>query len=504
MTDAASTSTPTPQRPPNPYLKASFISKLFWNWPAELLYLGMKRPLVESDLPEITPCDSSRFNREYFERIWNQELERHPEKPSLHRAILRDFIRSLWYVQPLFLMASVAKVVQALALGNLVESFDLNNGEGYLWAGVLVACAIVVLFEHHHVFFYTWRKGMQLRIASVASIYDKSLRLSSTATNAFTSSGTIMNLASNDVERFLMASLFIFYLFWAPAQSLAILGVGWYLLGPAFGAGFALLIVVVVPLQFILSQKFAKYRSQIAAITDRRVTLVSQAVYGARVMKLNAWEWQFQERIQAIRKEEISQIRNANSLKVWNETLFFSSNIVIAIVIFLVHIFLGNTLTPRTVFATLSLLQTLQLEMTKHLSLGVMGVSECYVSITRIQKFLEYPELDETGRLSQSLPGKGDTSSSNKINNEVVLDLTNVTCHWNKTDKKAMKQEQVNEKANTIEGVKRKHSSLTAAFNDATIKLRQSELTCIIGTVGSGKSAFLQALAGELPTSAGY
>jgi len=102
---------------------------------------------------------------------------------------------------------------------------------------------------------------------------------------------------------------------------------------------------------------------------------VSQAVYVARVMKLNAWEWQSQERIQAICKEEISAIQNANSLKVWNETLFFSSNIVITIVIFLVHISLENTLTPRTVFATLSLLQTLQIEMTKHVSLGVMGVS---------------------------------------------------------------------------------------------------------------------------------
>lgn len=57
-----------------------------------------------------------------------------------------------------------------------------------------------------------------------------------------------------------MAAVFIFYLFWAPAQSLAILGVGIALLGPAFAAGFALLVVVFVPLQFVLSKRFARYR----------------------------------------------------------------------------------------------------------------------------------------------------------------------------------------------------------------------------------------------------
>ena len=295
------------------------------------------------------------------------------ENPSLHRAILRDFFSSTWFVQPLILAATAAKVVQAVALGLLIESFeDEDAGQGYLWAGMLVLCGLVILFEHHHVFFFTWHKGMQLRIASVASIYDKSLRLSSTNQDFANSSGRIINLATNDVERFLMASLFINYLFWAPLQSLAILAVGINLLGPAFAAGFALLVVVFVPMQFYLSKKFAQYRSKIASITDKRVTLVSQAVAGARVMKMNAWEWQFLDRIQAVRKQEVAQILRANRLKAWNEALFFSANVVISVVIFLVHVWTGGTLTPRNVFTVMTLVNVVQLEMTKHVSLGVM------------------------------------------------------------------------------------------------------------------------------------
>jgi hypothetical protein len=63
-------------------------------------------------------------------------------------------------------------------------------------------------------------------------------------------------------------------------------------LGPAFAAGCGLLVVVLVPLQFYLGGKFAFYRSKIAKITDKRVTFVSQAVRGARVMKMSGYECQ--------------------------------------------------------------------------------------------------------------------------------------------------------------------------------------------------------------------
>lgn len=105
-------------------------------------------------------------------------------------------------------------------------------------------------------------------------------------------------------------------------------------------------------------------------------------------MKMSGWEWQFQERIQKIRREETTQIAKANRLKAWNEALFFAANIVIAIVVFLVHVLTGGTLTPGTVFATMSLINVVQIEMTKHVSLAVMGVSECGYRI-----FSSFPRL---------------------------------------------------------------------------------------------------------------
>eukprot|EP00934_Nitzschia_sp_Nitz4_P006161 Nitzschia sp. Nitz4//scaffold366_size23882//2073//6107//NITZ4_008438-RA/size23882-processed-gene-0.30-mRNA-1//-1//CDS//3329549299//6151//frame0 len=495
-------------RTPNMLENASAFSKLFFQWPFPLLKLGLERPLEEADLPEIMKVDSSRFCRDDFMRIWEAEMERNPVRPSLHWALVKNYLTSLWYIQPLLGLAAAAKIVQAVALGYLIQSFETGEArEGYKWASLLVLSGVVILFEHHHVFLITWRKGMQLRASCVAAIYAKSLRLSSTHHETNSSTGKIMNLASNDVERFLQAALFVNHLFWAPLQAIAILVVGCFILGPAFAAGFGLLVAVFVPFQFRLSRKFAFFRSQVAAITDQRVNFVSQAINGARVMKMSGYEWRFLDRIRDIRTKEVAQIAKANRLKASNETLFFSSNVIISLTIFLTHVFTGGTLRPRDVFTVFTLINILQLEVTKHVSMGVMAISEVSVSIRRIQAYLEFPELPRI-----ELPGHGEKvdgpteTESDSETNHVPLSLSNVNCFWNDV-RRITHPEKEEEKEGKAEdnGTDDESSTaaLTLALSNVSVDFPRGQLTCIIGPVGSGKSALVQALVGELPVHSG-
>ena len=147
-----------PKHPDNMLATASWWSRFVFLWPFPLLKLGMERPLVETDIPNILDVDSSRYNREYLATLWKREQERclalqknkktKFEKPSLHRAILVDFFRSIWYIQPIMALAAAAKIIQAVFLGNLIESFESGTEFGYIYAGVIVACGLVVLFEH--------------------------------------------------------------------------------------------------------------------------------------------------------------------------------------------------------------------------------------------------------------------------------------------------------------------------------------------------------------------
>jgi len=469
-------------RDKNPLESASLLSRLFFLWPYGLLKLGMQRPLEDADLPRVMEVDSSTYNRDYIMRIWEEEKKR--SRPSLQRALLWDFFRSCWYIQPLMGIAAAARVTQAVALGFLIEYFEGANKDGYFWASVVVVCALVLLFEHHTVFFASWRKGMQYRLACVAAIYEKSLHLSSTNQETTASYGKIMNLASNDVDRFMMTTLFVSHLFWSPVLSLVCLVVGCVFLGPAFAAGFGLLVVVLVPVQFYLSGRFAHYRSTIAAITDKRVTFVSQAVRGARVMKMSGYEWKFLDRIHDFRDKETTQIAKANRLKSWNESIFFCTNVVVSMAIFFVHaVVMDDQLEPGDVFMVFTLINILQLELIKHVSLAVMGGSECYVSLNRIQSFLASNEL---------APQHGPTDGVSARTSDIVITMKNVTCSWSDDTEIYGSTGKSGETAGTL------------ALDDVSLDLKVGELTAIVGTVGSGKSALLQAIIAELPISKGH
>jgi ATP-binding cassette subfamily C (CFTR/MRP) protein 4 len=464
------------QRSQNPLATASFLSKMCFMWPYDLIKEGAMKPIEESDLHDIMQEEKSSHNRECFEKLWQDEIQlakKRKRKPSLHWALAKYFFKSTWIIQPLMCASSIARIVMSVALGYLIQSFNDKSYDGYLWAAIIVLCDAIRLLEHHQVFFMTWRKGMQIRIGAVSSIFAKSLRLKSVGIT--TSSGQIMNLISNDVERFLLTTLFVSYIIWAPLQAIAILIIGTKMIGPAFTIGIGLFMFVFVPLQSFLAKRFASLRSKVAYITDERMTLVGQAITGVRVMKMFGWEHEFESRINRVRQREIKQIHKANRLKALNEALFFAVNVFVSVTIFVIHVYgFDGSLTTRNVFVVITLMSVLQLELAKHLSLGVMAVSECFVSVTRIQKYLETSELSNS--MSLSLKPSDDDET------DIAVRMKEVTCYW---DSNFNNNQDLND-------------SKPPALKNVSLDFKRSCLTCIVGSVGSGKSALILALAGEL------
>ncbi|KAL7574299.1 hypothetical protein ACA910_012543 [Epithemia clementina (nom. ined.)] len=569
---------------PHPYETASWISRWCFTWPEPLLKLGMERPLSQDDLPPVLLQDSSAYNLQYLQSIYDttassSSSSSHPR--SLRRALLRDFFTTAALtMQPLMLASLVARITQAVCLGFLINVFvdnkddnnknDNNQNEGYLWAMGIVLCGLVILFEFHMYAFLGWRKGMQYRIACIATILDKILRLSSTnhhhhhpntnttatatttqATTTTTSSGItttsnnngrILNLASNDVERFLYACIFNGWVLWAPIQALTIALVGsLWLLGPAFGVGVGVLIAVFVPLQMYLSRQFSYYRSTVARRTDARVHSVSQAVRGARVMKLCGYETPFEQRIRTLRSQEVQPLQAAFRFKAANEVLYFVTNVVVSLIIFLVHVlWFDGTLTPGDIFTVFSLVNVMQLEMVKYGSMGLMSLSECMVSIGRIQEFLEFPEYDDGGcedddkkhdgkekQGGQEIKESDAARDESEEISDCVISMKNVCCRWDKVKHVAPLDQSRRptsyfSSSSTMRGSgvgnvrqQSKFSSRTksggnpmvlssgSALEDVTVDFDAGALTCVIGPVGSGKSALLLALTKELAVTSG-
>ncbi|CAM9767000.1 unnamed protein product, partial [Ectocarpus sp. 12 AP-2014] len=144
----------------------------------------------------------------------------------------------------------------------------------------------------------------------------------------------------------------------------------------------------MVPAQGAFSRRFSQVRQRVTVLTDERVKLTNQAVAGARLMKINAWEPALEKEIRRVRAEEIRVLLKATLLRAVNEAMFFIQPSVMSCLVFATYHSLGNMLAPRQVFTTLALLSITQFTVGKFLSLAVQTSSESWVSIKRIETIL--------------------------------------------------------------------------------------------------------------------
>lgn len=234
-----------------------------------------------------------------------------------------------------------------------------------------------------------------------------------------------------------------------------------------------------------------------ALSTDQRVTLISQAVSGIRIIKMSGWENDFVARILKLRNIEVSKVQHSAALKAWNEVVFFVCNSLTSLIIFCIHVGTGGVLTPFNVFTTISLVNVVQLTLTKYTAQAVMFLSEVHVSITRIQLFLESPEHQKQSvHLS--------TSESVESSGKTVISLKKLTCYWDLSSTgKNIPLKNGQSISAPIDCEETYNASAPKALDDVNLELHAGELCCIIGPVGSGKSALLLAITGELSIAQG-
>lgn len=478
--------------PTNTYETSSLRSKFNFSWIYPLLQIGTETCIQESHLPNLSRIDSSEYNRGIMERLWVQEVS--SERRNLARALFTWYLKETWRAQILMFINMASRLGQAVMLGRLMEVFGkfssmsddakedpMDSKWGYIYASLIILCGMIAFPTKQHQFFETYRVGMRIRVGLVAAIFAKSLRLPSISTGRTGSkitSGHVTNLASNDVERFLQTSVTLTFLLHGPWIAIAILIIGIHSVGPIFSVGYGFLLLLL-PIQIYLSKRFVQLRSQVASTTDARVSLISQAITGARVMKMNGWEEEFYQRICKLRANETDTLLLASRLKAMNEAIYYFSAPVISVCMFIIHVVAGATLSPKIVYTTLTLMSIVQFIVTKHIPSAIMGLSECLVSCRRIQAFLE---LEEHGNNPIMMMTEG-----NEQNEESdIIQLDDVTSHWDFVR---------NSKTSTTE--------MYEAISNVQLRLKLGTLYCVIGKVGSGKSALLQTLAGELPVSSG-
>ena len=189
------------------------------------------------------------------------------------------------------------------------------------------------------------RIGVHLRTAFIATIYRKCLSLSLSHTS---STGYILNLISNDVQRFEDAAPFAHYIWVGPVHLFLVMYFVYNNLG---AAGFASIGVLMafIPMQAWFASIFRGLRVLTSKWRDERIKSGSDMLAGVMVVKLYAWEKPFIQKIGGLRDVELKYIRKASVLRATNEALYFASNALVNIAGFMVYHFTGGVFTPAKV-----------------------------------------------------------------------------------------------------------------------------------------------------------
>uniref|UniRef100_A0A3P8RAP9 Cystic fibrosis transmembrane conductance regulator n=1 Tax=Astatotilapia calliptera TaxID=8154 RepID=A0A3P8RAP9_ASTCA len=377
----------------NPAATANFLSKIFFWWLNPLFRAGYKRRLEEDDMYQVLAEDRSEKLGQDLQRIWDHEVQRATKelrKPRLTGVIVKCYWKAYAVLGIFTLIEEIIKVVQPILLGKIIEyfeSYDPNNTRAFHetlgYAAGLSLCTIGLALMHHLYFYYVQRIGMKIRVAMCHMIYKKALHLSSSAMGK-TTTGQIVNLLSNDVNKFDEVTIFLHFLWVGPLQAAAVVGLLWNEIGPSCLGGIGVLLILM-PVQSMFGRLFSKFRSKTATLTDSRIRTMNEVVSGMRIIKMYAWEKPFAALVSEVRRKEISKIMKSSYLRGLNMASFFCASKLILFVTFAIYVLLGNTISASRVFVTVSLYSAVRLTVTLFFPSAIEKLFESRVSVRRIQ-----------------------------------------------------------------------------------------------------------------------
>uniref|UniRef100_A0AAQ5ZVN4 Cystic fibrosis transmembrane conductance regulator n=1 Tax=Amphiprion ocellaris TaxID=80972 RepID=A0AAQ5ZVN4_AMPOC len=384
----------------NPAATASLLSKVFFWWLNPLFTTGYKRRLEEDDMFEVLAEDRSDRLGHDLQRYWDREFQKATKEmrtPRLSKVIIQCYWKSYAVLGLFTLVEEIIKVVQPVLLGKMIEYFETYDPDNMTalyqtlgYGAGLSVCAIGLVLIHHLYFFHVQRAGMKIRVAMCHMIYKKALCLSSSAMGK-TTTGQIVNLLSNDVNRFDDVTIFLHFLWVGPLQAAVVVGLLWLEIGPSCLAGMVVL-MFLMPTQTMVGRLFSKFRSQTAVLTDSRIRTMNEVVSGIRIIKMYAWEKPFAALVSDIRRKEISKIMKSSYLRGLNMASFFCASKIIVFVTFTLYVLLGNKISASRVFVTVSLYTAVRLTVTLFFPNAIEKLFESRVSIRRIQS-LDAPSL---------------------------------------------------------------------------------------------------------------
>ncbi|KAH9413433.1 Mrp-4p [Dermatophagoides pteronyssinus] len=525
-----------------PELRSSFLSQITFWWFNTLAIRGFRRSLTMDDLWELKPEDQTNYVAPKFDRHWRSQLRRSQLSmkkrsslkqqqqqsssiPIIMTAIPTDTIKPktaniVWAMCKTFgwlfisgaifklghdLLQFVAPQLLKLFIGFIKKpSSEEPIWHGYFIAALFFLTALIQSFFLNYYFYIMFVIGMRLRTSFISAIYRKALTLSN-ASRKQTTTGEIVNLMSVDAQRFVDVLPFLNLIWSSPLQIALTVYFLWMELGPSVLAGLAVM-VLMIPINGFISSYQRRLQMKQMKKKDERVKVINELLNGIRVIKLYAWEVPFIQKVSNIRNSEIDYLKKNGYLHSVTSFLWTCAPFMVSFVTFAIYVLSSkdNVLDPQKAFVSLSLFNLLRFPLSMLPMLISMLVS-CSVSITRLNRFLNSPQLENYVDRNEELMNNLDIRIENEKKKQ-KKNKKNKAKKSNDNDDDDEQQSKANGETNqqplldnNNENNDQQRSSLPPlTLQSINLNIEKGSLVAIVGHVGSGKSSLISALLGEM------
>ncbi|XP_066260610.1 ATP-binding cassette sub-family C member 4-like [Euwallacea similis] len=531
-------------RPDNPKKGASFLSTITFWYALKTFMVGRKRDLDEYDLTEPLEEHTSSNLGETLARNWTTEIQnaaKNKRTPNFGKVIIKTFRWDIvFYGILLFVMEIGVRMQQPIYIGLFIRYFNAKNiksnepqypptflmraihyfskdqsriskPEAFFFAACIMICSFVSMGIFHPCIMAALHVGMQIRIACCSLIYRKALRIKLTALGGDTV-GNIINLMSSDVSRFNVAPLFLHYLWLAPLQCFLITFLIYLEIGIAAVYGM-MAVLMISPLQILMSLGTSYLRVQAGARTDTRVRHMNEIIQAIQVIKMYVWENAFVGVINRLRKEELKVLMLTSYIRgVTMSFIMITARAGIFLTV-LSYVLLGNDISAEQVFVIAGYYLIIRTTCAVYFPLGLNAIAETKVSIRRIQEFMMTGEVDMGDRSTLDPSFETVTSPEGRPKPAPVVkkefNLRSTSDYPTSADKDhgfqaaatVLEPESSGKTANEahifiFHGSAKYGESL--CLDNINTQMDTGQLIAIVGTVGSGKTCLLNLILGEL------
>uniref|UniRef100_A0A7S4AQQ3 P-loop containing nucleoside triphosphate hydrolase protein n=2 Tax=Pseudo-nitzschia australis TaxID=44445 RepID=A0A7S4AQQ3_9STRA len=516
--------------------RSGIWSKLTFGWMEPLMRLGnAKEKLDPEDIAKIPLPHDGRTDhlRKSFVQAWGEEVSKAKARggksePSLMMVLARaygfdcivgGFVLKFIHDSCVFVGP---KVLNDMIL--FLESDEYPLSYGLSLALAVTASQLAMSFCLRHYFMKCYKFGLKIRTAIMVAVYQKALVLSAGERHN-RSLGEITNLMSIDAQRLQELTTYLHAVWFSFYQIGLAMFLLWQQLGPSALAGLAV-ICIMIPVTKTIAKIMGRLQKKLMISKDERVDVNSEVLGAMKVVKLQAWEGPFIDRIMNLRDKELQDLQtyvyaNCLSLMLWGAV-----PVSVSLATFACYVFLGNNLDVATALTSVALFEILRFPLFM-LPQIINRIVEAGISLERVRSFLLCDEherigegdLKEKGNLRmstvtaiyESLKPPSIEGDMGPMNKEVAEKKWEMSLLQSQLEEAELKIKELTDLHNRKDGKQLtgleapEDPELVGTLSTSMLSLKRinfvckpGELIAVIGGVGSGKSSFLNGILGEL------